>query len=67
MAKDRNRHARIREPKQESQADMVALEIGQAFARISKDVVMAIAGFADFAAEMMDYVKRLLEARNGER
>lgn len=46
---------------------MVTLEIGHAFARISEDVVMAIAGFADFAAETMDCVKRLLEAQNGER
>lgn len=67
MAKDRTRHARIREPKQESQADMVTLEIGKAFARISEDVVMAIAGFADFAAETMDCVKRLLEAQHGGR
>lgn len=67
MAKDRTRHARIREPKQESQADVVTLEIGQAFARIFKDVVMAIAGFDDFVAETMDCVKRLLEAQNGER
>ncbi|MDD6706735.1 MAG: hypothetical protein PUE29_10350 [Olsenella sp.] len=67
MAKDRTRHARIREPKQESQADMITLEIGQAFARISEDVAMAIAGFSDFAAETMDYVMRLLEAQNGER
>lgn len=41
MAKDRNRHARIREPKQEPQADMVAREIGQSFAAISEDVAMA--------------------------
>lgn len=67
MAKDRTRHARIREPKQESQADMITLEMGQAFARISEEVVMAIAGFADFAAETMDCVRRLLEAQNVER
>lgn len=67
MAKDRNRHARIREPKQESQADMVTLEIGQAFAAISEDVAMAIAGFADFADTVMGCVKRLLEAEHEER
>ena len=67
MAKDRNRHARIREPKQESQADMVTLEIGQAFAAISEDVAMAIAGFADFADTVMGRVKRLLEAEHEER
>lgn len=67
MAKDRNRHARIREPKQELQADMVTLEIGQAFAAISEDVAMAIAGFADFADTVMGRVEWLLEAQNGER
>lgn len=71
MAKDRTRHARIREPKQEPQADMITLEIGQAFVRFSEDVAMTIAGFDDavqlFADETMDFVKRLLEAQNGER
>lgn len=71
MAKDRTRHARIREPKQESQADIVTLEIGQAFVRFSEDVAMAIAGFDNavqlFADETMDFVKRLMEAQNVER
>ena len=68
MAKDRTRHARIREPKQESQADIVTLEMGQAFARISEDFVMAAsAGFDDFATETMDCIKRILEALNVER
>lgn len=71
MAKDRTRHARIREPKQEPQADMITLEIGQAFVRFSEDVAMAIAGFDNavqlFADETMDFVKRLMEAQNVER
>lgn len=71
MAKDRTRHARIREPKQESQADIVTLEIGQAFVRFSEDVAMAITGFDNavqlFADETMDFVKRLMEAQNVER
>lgn len=67
MAKDRNRHARNREPKQEPQADMVTLEIGQAFSEISEAVAMAIAGFPDFADTVIGFVKRLLESQNGER
>ena len=67
MAKDRNRHARVRDSRQEPQDDMVTLEIGKAFAAISEDVAMAIAGFADFADTVMGCVERLLEAQNGER
>lgn len=49
MAKDRTRHARIREPKQESQADMIARKIGQMSERISEDITIAIAGITGFA------------------
>lgn len=67
MAKDRTRHARIREPKQESQADIVMRNIIQTSERISEDVAISLAGFTDWATETMDCVRRLLEAQNVER
>ena len=66
MAKDRTRHARIREPKQESQADIVMRNIIQTSKRISEDIVLAVNGFDNFAAELTNFVKVLLEEQNGE-
>lgn len=45
MAKDRNRNAWIREPKQESQADMVARGAMQVLYDVSYAAVVGIGGF----------------------
>ena len=66
MAKDRTRHARIREPKRESQADIVMRNTIQTFERISEDIVLAVNGFDNFASELMNFAKVFLEAQNGE-
>ena len=62
MAKDRTRHARIREPKQKSQADIIVMETGQVIGRISEDAVALIDGFDTFAEELTNFFKAL----NGE-
>lgn len=64
MAKDRTRHARIREPKQESQADIVMRETVQMFESLDA----MIEGFVEgFTAELMALDKFLKEAQNVER
>jgi hypothetical protein len=64
MAKDRTRHARIREPKQESQADIVMRETVQMFERISESLDAMIEGFT---AELMALDKFLKEVQNVKR
>lgn len=68
MTKDRTRHARIREPKQESQADIVMRETVQMFERTSESLDAMIEGFVEgFTAELMALDKFLKEAQNVER
>ena len=67
MARDRTRQARIREPKQESQADMVARETKQVLAGFAYAMMMPAIVLVDLADKTVGYVNRLLEAQNGER
>lgn len=67
MAKDRTRHARIREPKQETQADMVARKAMQALAEFAYAAMMPAKLLVDTVEIAVDCVNRILEAEHGER
>lgn len=66
MAKDRTRRARIREPKQESQADIVAQEAMQALAGFAYAAMMPAMLLVDTVEIAVDCVNRILEAEHGE-
>lgn len=68
MAKDMTRHARIREPKQESQADMVALGAMQVLYDVSYAAVVGIGDFCCAVTGCLLYLaKKMEEAKNGKR
>lgn len=68
MAKDRTRHARIREPKHESQADMVARKAMQELFDVSYAAVVGIGNFCYVVTDcLLDFAKRMEETRNEER
>ena len=68
MAKDRTRHARIREPKQESLFDTAAREMGQVLYDVSYAAVVGIGGFCYAVTDcLLDLAKKMEEVRNGER
>ena len=60
MTKDRTRHARIRELKQEPQADMVAQEAMQALYDVS---CAAVVGIGDFCCAVTDCLLDLAKKR----
>ena len=68
MAKDGTGHARIREPKQESQADIVARGAMQALCDVSYAAAVGIGDFCHAVADcLMDFARRMEETRNEER
>lgn len=68
MAKDRTRHARIREPKQESQADMVEREAMQVLYDVSYAAVVGIGDFCYAVTDcLLDLAKKMEEAKHEER
>lgn len=67
MAKDRTRRARIREPKQESQADIVAREAMQALAGFAYAAMMPAMLLVDTVEIAVDCINRILEAEHEER
>ncbi len=67
MAKDRTRRARIREPKQESQADIVAREAMQALAGFAYAAMMPAMLLVDTVEIAVDCVNRILEGEHGKR
>lgn len=66
MAKDRNRHARIREPKQERpyRAECEAMQVLAGFAYAAMMPAMVLVDTVDMA---VDCVNRILEAEHEER
>ena len=68
MAKDRTRHARIRESKQESLFDKAAREMGQVLYDVSYAAVVGIGGFCFAVTDcLLDLAKKMEEVRNDER
>lgn len=68
MAKDRTRHARIREPKQEPLFDRAAREMGQVLYDVSYAAVVGIGDFCYAVTDcLLDLAKKMEEVRNGER
>ena len=68
MAKDRNRHARIREPKQESLFDMAAREAMQVLYDVSYAAVVGTGDFCYAVTDcLLDLAKKMEEVRNGKR
>ena len=67
MAKDRTRHARIREPKQESQVDIVAQGAMQALYDVSYAAVVGIGDFCYAVTDcLLDLAKKMEDAKNGK-
>ena len=68
MTKDRTRHARIREPKQESLFDMAAQGATQVLYDVSYAAVVGVGGFCYAVTDcLLDLAKKMEEVRNGER
>lgn len=71
MAKDRTRHARVRDSRQEPQADMVAREAMQVLYDVSYVAVVGIGDFCcavtDSLLDLADLAKKMEEAKNGKR
>lgn len=68
VAKDRNRHARIREPKQESLLDVAAQGAMQAIYDVSCAAVVGIGDFCYAVTDcLLDLAKKMEEAKNGIR
>ena len=67
MAKDRTRHARIREPKQESQADMVEREAMQVLSWFAYAMMILAIVLVELADKAAGVAYRILEAEHEER
>jgi len=68
MAKDRTRHARIREPKQEPLFDMAAQGATQVLYDVSYAAVVGIGDFCYAVTDcLLDLAKKMEEVRNDER
>lgn len=67
MAKDRTRHARIREPKQELLFDKAEREMGQALAGFAYAMMVPGMVLVDLADKTVGYVNRILEDEHEER
>lgn len=68
MAKDRTRNARVRDSRQESQADMVAREAMQVLCDVSHEAVVGIGNFCCAVTDcLLDLAKKMEEAENGKR
>lgn len=67
MAKDRTRHARIREPKQESLFDRAERETVQVLSGFAYAMMMPAIVLVDLADKAVGYANRILEAEHEER
>lgn len=68
MAKDRTRHARIREPKQEPLFDMAAQGAMQVLFDVSSAAVVGIGDFFCAVTDcLLDFAKKMEEVRNDKR
>lgn len=68
MAKDRTRHARVRDSRQEPQADMVVREAMQVLYDVSYAAVVGIGDFCCAVTDgLLDLAKKMEEAKNGKR